>query len=187
MILLRRSFPSVTTTRVFSRLAQLLARGPALHTTNGHTAVWLQRLQRDDNLWLNAERMEQQGRLSDARRLYLEDAHQQDGRGHHAKAAVARAASAEIVARLGDGFLAKSERRGSAEQFRRHAELAMAWSLREAAWAYEQAATQYAKAGFSKEAEGMRRCATDLHLHLALPIDGLGGPPTGQQDALAQR
>jgi hypothetical protein len=185
MISLRRSFPSVTATRVFSRLAQLLAGGPALQTANGHAAVWLLRLQRDDNPWLKAERMEQQGQLAAARQLYLEDAHQQDGRGHHARAAVARAASAEIMVRLGDEPLAQSERRGAAEQFRRHAEQAMARSLREAAWGYEQAAIQYEKAGLSKEAQEMRRCSTDLHLHLALPIDGLGGPPPGQRDALA--
>jgi hypothetical protein len=187
MISLRRSLYSVTTTRVFARLAQLLAGGPALQTTNGQTALWLQRLQREDNPWLKAERMEQQGQLTAARQFYLEDAHQQDGRGHHARAAVARAASAEIMVRLGDESLAQSERRGAADQFRRHAEQAIAWSLREAAWAYEQAATQYEKAGLSKDAEEMRRCSTDLHVHLALPIDGLGGPPRVQRDALAQR
>ena len=186
MIPLRSNLHSVTATRMFSRLAQLLAASPALQTSNGQTAVWLQRLQRDDNPWLNAERMEQQGQLADARRLYLEDAHQQDGRRHFARAAVARAASAEIVARLGNERLAQSERRGAGEQFHRHAEQAMAWSLREAAWAYEHAATQYEKAGLSKQAEAMRRCANDLHLHLALPVDGLGGLPPGQQDALAQ-
>jgi hypothetical protein len=177
----------VTTTRVFTRLAQLLSGGLAFQTANGHAAAWLLRLQREDNPWLKAERMEQQGQLAAARQFYLEDAHQQDGRGHHARAAVARAASAEIMVRLGDEPLAQSERRGAAEQFRRHAELAMAWSLREAAWAYEQAATQYQKAGLSNEAGEMRRCSTDLHLHLALPIDGLGGPPIAQRDTLAQR
>lgn len=171
---------------MFSRLARLLAGGAASRTTNGHVAVWLTRLQRDDNPWLKAERLEQQGQLADARRLYLQDADQQNGRGHHGRAAVARAASAEITARLGDHALALSERRRAAEHFRRHAEEAMAWSIREAAWSYERAAAQYARAGLLSEAEEMRRCATDLNLHLALPVDGLAVPPAHLRDAVAQ-
>lgn len=175
----------VTTTRVLSRLAQLLAGGPVLKATNGHVAVWLTRLQRDDNPWLQAERMEQRGHLADAARLYLQDADQQSERGHHARVAVARAISAEMVARLGDQTLAVSERQRAAELFQQHAEQAMAWSLREAAWAYERAARQYERAGLSKDAEEMRRCATDLNSHLASPVDGLGVLPARQQDAVA--
>ena len=148
--------------------------------------MWLTRLQRDDNPWLKAERMEQLGELADARRLYLQDADQQNGRGHHGRVAVARAASAEITARLGNHALALSERQRAAEDFRRHAEEAMAWSIREAAWSYERAASQYARAGLLNEAEEMRRCATDLNLHLALPVDGLGVPPAHRRKTLAQ-
>ena len=99
---------------------------------------------------------------------------------------MARAASAEIMARLGDEALALFERQHAAEQFRQHAEEAMTWSLREAAWAYAQAASQYDRAGLLKEAAAMRRGAADLNLHLALPVEGLNDPPT-QQDAVAHR
>jgi hypothetical protein len=176
----------MTTTRVFSRLARLLAGGAAPQTANGHVAVWITRLQRDDNPWLKAERMEQQGELDQARRLYLQDADQQIGRGHHGRVAVARAASAEITARLGNRALAVSERQRAAEEFRRHAEEAMAWSIREAAWSYERAAALYARAGLRHEAEAMRRCATDLNLHLELPLDGLNVPPAPTRDALVR-
>ena len=169
---------------MFSRLTQLLAGGAALQRTVGQVPVWLTRLQRDDDPWLKAERMQQRGELADARRLYLQDADEQGGRGHHARVAVARAASAEIMARLGDDALALFERQRAAEQFRQHAEEAMTWSLREAAWAYAQAASQYDRAGLQKEAAAMRRGAADLNLHLALPVEGLSDPST-RQDALA--
>ncbi len=171
---------------MFSRLARLLAGDSAPKPTNGRVPVWVTRLQRDDNPWLKAERLEQLGHLTAARRFYLQDADQQSGRGHHGRVAVARAASAEITARLGDHALALSERQRAAEDFRRHAEEAMAWSIREAAWSYERAAAQYARAGLLHEADEMRRCATDLNLHLALPVDGLGVPPAHLLEALAR-
>ena len=175
----------MTTANVFSKLARLLAGDSAPRATNGRVPVWVTRLQRDDNPWLNAERLEQQGQLADARRLYQQDIDQQNGRGHHGRVAVARAASAEITARLGDHALALSERQRAAELFRRHAEEAMTWSIREAAWSYERAAAQYARAGLPNEAEEMRRCATDLSVHFALPVDGLDVPPAHLRDALA--
>lgn len=169
-------------TRVLSKLVHLLA-GSAPQTTNGQVALWLTRLQRDDNPWLKAERMAQQGQLADARRLYLQDAVQQHGRGLHARVAVARAASAGITARLGDTAMARWELQRAAAHFRIHAEHAATWSIREAAWAYERAASYYEAAGVAAEAAAMQRCAADLHGHLALPLDGLEGSPDRHRSA----
>jgi hypothetical protein len=136
-------------------------------------AVWLTRLQQDDNPWLSGERLEQQGQLADARRHYLQDADRERARGQHARAAIAHAASAALTARLGDEGLARWERERAADQMRLHAERAVEWSLREAAWAYARAASFYDAASRADQAAEMRRCAEDVAAHLGLPADGL--------------
>lgn len=182
----RRSLRDVSKTTVISRLAQLLVGTPYPQATNAPVALWLARLQREDNPWLKAERMELQGQLADARRLYLQDAARQQEQGRHALAALSRAASAEMTARLGDAALARWELHRAAELFRVHAEQAAEWSIREAAWAYERAAALYRAAGAGAEAATMQRCAADLIVHLAPPVDDLDVRRTLLGNARAQ-
>ncbi len=163
----------MTSTEVLSKLGQLLAGGGVPRSEEGRVPIWLTRLQRNDNPWLRANRLERQGRFADARRSYLQDADRQGGRGFHARAAVARAASAEMTSRLGDEALARWEWHSAAEHFRAHAEQATGWSVREAAWAYERAAQLYGVAGLSGEAAEMRRRGEDLAAHVARPVDGI--------------
>lgn len=160
-------------TNVLSKLGHLLAGGRAARPVDGRVPVWLTRLQQHDNPWLRANRLERQGRFADARRFYLQDADRQGGRGCHVRAAVARAASAEMTSHLGDAALARWERQRAAEHFRAHAEQATGWSVREAAWAYERAAQLYGAAGQLGETAEMRRRASDLAAHVALPVDAI--------------
>lgn len=167
----------MTSTGVLSRLGRILT-GPGVPRSEGQRVpVWLTRLQQNDNLWLRANRLERRGRFADARRFYLQDADHQGGRGLHARAGVARAASAEMTSRLGDGALAQWECRRAAEHFHVHAEQATGWSVRESAWAYERAAQLYGAAGRWEVAATMRRRAADLAAHVALPVDGIDGIP----------
>ena len=154
------------------KLGRLLAGG-APRPEESRVPIWLTRLQQSDNAWLTANRMERQERYADARRLYLQDADRQTGRRFHARAAVARAASAEMTSRLGDEHLARSEWQRAADHFRAHAEQSMKWSMREASWAYERSAQLFGMAGLSGEAAEMRRRASDLAAHVALPVDGI--------------
>ncbi len=174
-------------TGILSTLARVVVGEPFPEATGGQVALWLSRLQREDNAWLKAERMEQQGQLVDARRLYLQDADRQQEQGRHALVAVACAASAEIAAGLGDAALARRERQRAAEHFRIHAEQATGWSIREAAWAYERAASLYGATGARAEAMEMQRRATDLKGHLAPPVDRLDIPPARPRHVHAQR
>jgi hypothetical protein len=163
---------NVTAATVLVKLGRLLAGG-APRPEESRIPIWLTRLQRNDNAWLTANRLERRERYDDARRLYLQDAARQTGRRFHARVALARAASAEMTSRLGDEHLARSEWQRAAEHFRAHAEQAMRWSLREASWAYERSAQLYGVAGLSGEAAEMRRRASDLTAHVALPVDGI--------------
>lgn len=162
-------------TGVLSRLGRILTGAGAPRPESTRVPVWLTRLQQNDNLWLRANRLERRGRFADARRFYLQDADRQGGRGLHARAGVARAASAEMTSRLGDGALAQWEWRRAAEHFHAHAERATGWSVRESVWAYERAAHLYSAAGCWEEAATMRRRAADLTAHVALPVDGIDG------------
>jgi hypothetical protein len=157
---------------MFLRLGRLLAGGTP-RPEESRVPIWLTRLQQNDNAWLSANRLERQERYADARRFYLQDADRQTGRRFHARAAVARAASAEMTSRLGDEQLARLEWQRAAEQFRTHAEQAVTWSVREASWAYERSAQLYGAAGLSGEAAEMRRRGSDLAAHVALPVDGI--------------
>ncbi len=170
----------MSSTAVLSKLGQLLAGGGVPRSGDGRVPVWLTRLQQNDNPWLRADRLERQGRFADARRFYLQDADRQGGRGFHARAAVARAASAEMTSRLGDEVLARWEWQQAAEHFRAHAKDATGWSVREAAWAYERAAQLYGVAGLLGETAEMRRRAEDLAAHVALPVDGVDVTPARQ-------
>ena len=154
------------------KLGRFLAGGTP-RAEESRVPIWLTRLQQADNAWLTANRLERQERYADARRFYLQDADRQAGRRFHARAAVARAASAEMTSRLGNESLARSEWQHAAEHFRTHAEESMTWSVREASWAYERSAQLYGAAGLSGEAAEMRRRASDLAAHVALPVDGI--------------
>ncbi len=167
---------------MLSRLTRVVAERAPSQAIHGPGPLWLARLQREDNWWLKAERLEQQGQLADARRLYLVDADRQLERGCHARVAVSCAASAGITMRLGNLSLARWEWERAAQHFRLHAERAAESSLREAAWAYEKAAGLYDAAGLPVEAAEMRRCATAFNLHIALPADGLDLPPICPRD-----
>jgi hypothetical protein len=163
----------MTSTKVLSRLGRLLGAGGVPQADTSRVPIWLTRLQQSDNPWLRANRLERQERFADARRLYLQDADRQTEQRLLARAAVARAASAEMTDRLGDEALARFEWQRAAEHFRAHAEQALRWSVREAAWAYERAAQLYVAAGLSKETAEMRRRASDLAAHVALPVNGI--------------
>ena len=91
----------MTSTGVLSRLGRILT-GPGVPRSEGQRVpVWLTRLQQNDNLLLRANRLERRGRFADARRFYLQDVDHQGGRGLHARAGVARAASAEMTSPFG--------------------------------------------------------------------------------------
>ena len=175
----------MTSTTVLSKLGRLLGGGVP-QPDKSRVPIWLTRLQQNDNPWLRANRLERQKRFADARRHYLQDADRQTGRRLLARAGVARAASAEMTCRLGDEALARFEWHGAAEHFRAHAEQAMAWSVREAAWAYERAAQLYGAAGVSGETAEMRRRASDLAAHVALPVNGIDVAPTRRPHAQPQ-
>ncbi len=170
----------MSSTEVLSKLGQLLAGGGVPRPGDGRVPIWLTRLQQNDNPWLRADRLERQGRFADARRFYLQDADRQGRRGFLARAAVARAASAEMTSRLGDEVLARWEWQRAAEHFRAHAEHATGWSVREAAWAYERAAQLYGAAGHPAKTAEMRRRAGELAGHSALPVDGVHVAPERQ-------
>ncbi len=163
----------MTATTVLSKLGRLLGGSGIPQPDTSRVPIWLTRLQQNDNPWLRANRLERQERFADARRQYLQDADRQAGRRLLARAAVARAASAEMTCRLGDDALARFEWERAAEHFRAHAEQALQWSVREAAWAYERAAQLYSAAGLSGETAEMRRRASDLTAHVALPVNGI--------------
>jgi hypothetical protein len=163
----------MTSTTVLSKLGRLLGAGGVPRPDSSRVPIWLTRLQQNDNPWLRANRLERQDRFADARRQYLQDADRQTEQRLLARAAVARAAAAEMTCRLGDEDLARFEWQRAAEHFRAHAEQALGWSVREASWAYERAAQLYRAAGLSGETAEMRRRASDLAAHVALPVNGI--------------
>jgi hypothetical protein len=129
-------------------------------STGGH--VWLERLTDDANPWLTAVRMEDQGELSKAALLYLEDATKCLDQDTVPRAALGGTCAADCFAKLGLRVKARRLYHVAGMLYWDNADAIMGASVRESLWSLQEAYECLLLAGEGENAKRVHLLFTSL-------------------------
>lgn len=114
---------------------------------------WVERITDENNLWILAMRLENQGDFANAAICYLDDASIWKQQDALPRVALSSVCTANCLIKMGHSDLAKHVLERAGDFFFEHAESVIGWFPRESAWAFTQAYFCYSHAENSMKAE----------------------------------
>lgn len=138
--------------------------------------TFLDRIQKDSNLWLNAVQAEDEGDYLKAFSFYLKDATEYLRQNSLVRAALSCSCAAECLRLMGHLAPARQLNLQAAALYEKNAGQVIAYSVREALWSYQEAYEFYNLAGESNKA----REVFERYVSLSRKVN----PLSGEKEAL---
>ena len=130
----------------------------------------MEKISDEDDRWLKATRLEEDGEYGEAAALYLEEGREQEARGDLAKAALCNLSAAKCRIQSGDREEALQLYAVAGSGYERYAEEVIGLSPNSASWGYRAASKCHLSAQQYEKAEKCLRIANSISEKVEAPV-----------------